>query len=50
MSVSTLCKIRRCPHYVKREMNNNRECELTGRLPGNMTTCPDDEPGKDGVA
>jgi len=42
--ILAICKTRNkgepCEHFTKRTMNNNRECSLTGYLPGNMTQCP----------
>lgn len=44
--ILSLCKTRNkgepCENFVKRPMNNNRECSLTGYLPGNMNQCPMD--------
>lgn len=32
-----------CKHLKKREMNNTYECELEGKVPGNLRNCPLDE-------
>jgi hypothetical protein len=34
------CRNIECPYLKKREMNDNVECEIEGKLPGNMAECP----------
>ena len=40
MTSSTFCLRDACPEYQKRAENKNKECSISGRLPGNMTACP----------
>jgi len=43
---SSFCRAQHCHEFQKRGMNNNYECRITGKLPGNMITCPLDTRGK----
>lgn len=40
MAPSSFCKRDACPEYKQRPQNKNKECSISGRLPGNMTACP----------
>ncbi len=35
------CEKINCPNLKKRLINNNYECTITGKLPGNMNFCPE---------
>lgn len=46
MTTSTFCKRDACPQYRQRPQNKNKECGISGRLPGNMAACPLADPAE----